>query len=176
MNPTHSLAQGLAALKAALAQDGLDSHPEYKITPAGLWTRSSLDEIFDLFCQIDLSRYESMADLGSGDGRVACLASFFTKAAGIEADPLLVAQSRRLAQKIALPGVGFQEADLRTADLTAYDLMYIFPDKPLDWLEALPAGAWRGRLLVYGPKFLPAKLNHLATLYAGAAMATLWEC
>jgi protein-L-isoaspartate O-methyltransferase len=167
-------AQGLAALKAALAQDDTDSRANYRITPAGLWTRSSLDEVFDLFGQIDLARYGSMVDLGSGDGRVACLASLFTRAFGIEADPWLVAKSRRLAGKLGLSQVDFQEADLRMADLSSYDLLYIFPDKPLDWLEAMPARAWQGRLLVYGPNFLPAKLNHLATLYAKATTCSLW--
>lgn len=169
-----SPAQGLAALKAALIQDDPGSSPEYKVTPAGLWTRSGLDELLDLFTQIDLAGYRRMVDLGSGDGRVVCLASFFTRAHGIEADPGLVASSRRLAGKMALPDVAFQEADLRSADLTDYDLLYIFPDKPLDWLEDMPARAWQGRLLVYGTNFLPAKLKHLATLYAGAAIGTLW--
>ncbi len=170
-----ALALKLAEFKKALAAGGAGSGQSYKVTPAGLWTRSDPDEVLSLFVQIDLARYGRMADLGSGDGRVACLASFFTQAVGIEADPWLVAESRRLASKLALQRVEFQQADLRTADLSAYELLFVFPDKPLAWLERMPAQAWRGKLLVYGPNFLPSKLKHVATLYAGATMCTLWR-
>lgn len=174
INKPLSPAQGLAALKEALAQCEPDSIPKYKITPTGLWTRSNLDEVLDLFTQIDLARYGSMADLGSGDGRVVCLASYFTRAVGIEADPWLVTRSKRLAGKLALDNAEFKQADLRSADLSAYDLLYIFPDKPLDWLEVMLTKTWQGRLLVYGPNFLPAKLNHMATLYAGGTTCSIW--
>lgn len=78
MIPPQDPYQALAGLKAALAarQEGRVSN--YRVTPAGLWTRSDLDEVLELFIQLDLGQYQRMVDLGSGDGRVVCLASCFT--------------------------------------------------------------------------------------------------
>jgi hypothetical protein len=173
--PTSGPHEFLADLKAALAarREGLGS--DYKVTPAGLWTRSDLDEVLDLFVQIDLGQYSSMIDLGSGDGRVVCLASCFTRAVGIEADPWLVEQSRRLAVDLGLERAKFQQGELRTADLSLYDLLYIFPDKPLDWLERKPLNSWQGKLLVYGQGFQPKSLGHLSTLYAGSTLCAMWR-
>lgn len=165
----------LADLKAALAARRQSLGSDYKVTPAGLWTRSNLDEVLDLFLQIDLGQYQRIVDLGSGDGRVVCLASFFTRAVGIEADPWLVEQSRRLAQDLRLERAVFQQGDARETDLSPYDLLYIFPDKPLDWLERMPPNCWQGKLLVYGQGFQPKSLRHLSTLYAGSTLCAMWR-
>lgn len=165
----------LADLKAALVQRKHILGADYKVTPAGLWTCSDIDEILELFIQINLAQYQNLVDLGSGDGRVVCLASYFTRAKGIEADPWLVEQSRGLAAELGLQRAWFQQNDLRTADLSPYDILYIFPDKPLDWLLGLPPNAWQGKLLVYGAGFQPKSLRHLSTLYAGSTTCALWS-
>jgi hypothetical protein len=169
-NPYHFLAD----LKAALAEHQESHGTEYRVTPAGLWTRSDLDEVLDLFVQIGLGQYKCMVDLGSGEGRVVCLASYFTQAVGIEADPWLVAQSRVLAADLGLDRAEFKQTDLSNADLSPYDLLYVFPDKPLDWLERMPLRSWRGKLLVYGSGFQPESLRHLSTIYAGNTVCSLW--
>ncbi len=166
--------RALAELKEALASRQASQGENYRVTPEGLWTRSDLDEVLALFMQLDWARYGRMVDLGSGDGRVVCLASYFTRAVGMEADPWLVGQSRRLAAELGLDRAEFQQTDLRVADLSSYDLLYIFPDKPLHWLEQMPAESWQGELLVYGPGFQPKGLKHLTTLYAGSTMCALW--
>ncbi|KMY65684.1 hypothetical protein AAU61_21135 [Desulfocarbo indianensis] len=166
---------GLAALRQELARRRAVRGADYRITPAGLWTGSEVDEVFSLFSQLNLAKYPRVADLGSGDGRVACLAGLFTSAVGIEADPWLVNESRDLASRLGLAKVEFKLGDMRSAKLSDYDLLYIFPDKPLDWLEESGMSHWRGRLLVYGPGFQPKKLKHLATIYAGATLCALWS-
>jgi len=166
--------QGLAALREELARRRAARGVNYRITSAGLWTGSDLGDVFSLFSQLDLSKYQRVADLGSGDGRVACLAGLFTSAVGIEADPWLVSESRGLASRLGLAKVEFKLGDMRSADLADYDLLYIFPDKPLDWLEESGMNHWRGRLLVYGPGFQPKKLKHFKTIYAGTTLCALW--
>lgn len=175
MNPPRDPYQALAGLKAALAARQKERASSYRMTPAGFWTGSDLDEVLELFMQLDLGQYQRMVDLGSGDGRVVCLASCFTGAVGLEADPWLVDQSRRLATETGLDRARFKQTDLRGADLSPYDLLYVFPDKPLHWLVRLPPKAWQGKLLVYGPGFQPKGLRHLTTIYAGSTLCVLWD-
>lgn len=153
-------------------QKGLEQ--PYKMTPVGMWACSDPAELWELFGQVDLAACRHMADLGSGDGRAVLLASLLTRATGIEADPWLVASSRDLAQGLGLARAGFLEGDCRQVDLTPYDLLFIYPDKPLAWLEARLPADWPGRLLVYGAGFRPQGLTHLRTLYAGRTMCSLW--
>ncbi len=167
--------QGLARVEAALKQFHASLDQPYKVTPAGMWACSSANEVYDLLGKLELSRYQHLADLGSGDGRVVLLASLFLPATGIEADPELVAASRAMARDLGLERARFVRGDCREIDLSPYDILFIYPDKPLDWLvERLPS-AWRGSLLVHGPYFQPSGLTHLQTLYAGETMCTLWQ-
>jgi hypothetical protein len=148
-------------------------HP-YKMTPAGMWACSDAKEVYDLFVQMGLERFAHLCDLGSGDGRAVLLASLFTQATGIEADPELVRVSQGLARELGLKRARFLCGDCRQADLTPYDLLFLYPDKPLDWLEARLPPRWPGRLLVYGPYFKPQRLTLLKTLYAGRTLCGLW--
>lgn len=160
---------------AALARFHAGLDEPYKMTPAGMWACSDAQEVHDLFAQVDLAGYGHLCDLGSGDGRAVLLASLFTRATGIEADPGLVEASQGMAQGLGLSRARFICGDCRQADLTPFDLLFLYPDKPLDWLEALLPPDWPGRLLVYGPYFQPRGLSHLRTLYAGKTLCTLWR-
>jgi len=154
-------------------QDSLEE--PYKMTPAGMWACSVAEELVELLDQVDLAGCRHFADLGSGDGRAVLLAALHTRATGIEADPELVAAARGLAAELGLARAEFIQGDCRQIDLTAFDLLFIYPDKPLNWLEErLPAG-WGGRLLVYGPHFRPENLTHECTMYAGRTLCTLWR-
>ncbi|MBU1274605.1 MAG: hypothetical protein KJ720_04455 [Proteobacteria bacterium] len=167
--------KGLNEIQAALADYHASLEEPYKVTPAGMWACSRSEEVYDLLKQLDLNPYGHLADLGSGDGRVVFLASLFLPATGIEADPGLVQASRAMAQRLGLTRADFLCSDCRQEDLSPYDLLFIYPDKPLDWLVKLLPAQWRGSLLVYGPYFQPQGLTHLKTLYAGQTMCTLWQ-
>jgi|GEM_PF-1234791 len=147
----------------------------YKMTPAGMWACSVAEELAELFAALELGRFQHFADLGSGDGRAVLLAALYTQATGIEADPELVATARSLAAELGLGRAGFIQGDLRQMDLSPYDLLFIYPDKPLAWLEKLLPEQWRGALLVYGPHFRPEGLRHAKTLYAGRTLCSLWR-
>lgn len=166
---------GLAEVTAALDELHASLGEPYKVTPAGMWACSQAEEVFDLLGKLELSRYRHLVDLGSGDGRVVLLASLFMPATGIEADPELFTASAWLARRLRLTRANFICADCRQADLSPYDLLFIYPDKPLDWLvERLPAD-WEGSLLVYGTYFQPQGMTHQKTLYAGETMCSLWR-
>lgn len=147
----------------------------YKPTALGMWACSDAGELWELFERLDLGAYRHLADLGSGDGRAVLLASLLTRATGLEADPSLVATSRGLAQELGLERASFLLGDFRQQDLTDFDLLFIYPDKPLDWLSALLPPAWKGRLLVYGSGLRPPKLELLETLRVGRSLCTLWQ-
>jgi len=167
--------KGLAGILAALAEFHAGLDEPYKMTPAGMWACSKSEEVYELLGQLDLGIYRRFADLGSGDGRAVLIASLFLPATGIEADPGLVEASQDMAQGLGLERVEFLCADCRQVDLAPYDLLFVYPDKPLDWLVKMLPDNWRGHLLVYGPYFQPAGLTHLKTIYAGQTMCTLWE-
>jgi len=171
MRPPVGSQEVLAAVERF--QRGLDE--PYKMTPVGMWACSDQTELLELFQQVDLASYRHMADLGSGDGRAVLLGALFTRATGIKADPQLLAVSRNLARELGLERASFSEGDCRQQDLTPYDLLFIYPDKPLAWLEKMLPAAWGGRLLVYGAGFRPQGLTHLRTLYAGRTLCTLWQ-
>lgn len=122
-----------------------------RATPAGLFLPSPLTDIHLLFDQVGLDRFRRVADLGSGDGRVVLLASLYTRAVGLEADPALVASARAQGLSLGMEGAEFRVADFMKDDLSEFDLLFIYPDKPLTGLAERLRGSYRGGLLVYGP-------------------------
>ena len=122
-----------------------------RTTPAGLFLPSPLTDIHLLFDRVDLGGYKRLADLGSGDGRVVLLASLYTRAVGLEADPALVASARAQGLSLGIRGAAFRVADFMKDDLSEFDLLFIYPDKPLTALSRRLRESYRGRLLVYGP-------------------------
>ncbi|MEW5911896.1 MAG: hypothetical protein AB1814_05025 [Thermodesulfobacteriota bacterium] len=166
---------GLAEVVRALKDFAATLEQPYKVTPVGMWACSRAEEVYDLLLKLRLENCRHFADLGSGDGRVVLLASLFTQATGIEADPELCQAGARMAEKLGLSRARFICADCRSVDLSPYDLLFIYPDKPLDWLEERLPADWPGRLLVYGPYFRPRRLTHEKTLYAGETMCGLWR-
>ncbi|BEQ15889.1 hypothetical protein FAK_29550 [Desulfoferula mesophila] len=166
---------GLADIQAALDEFHASLDEPYRMTPAGMWACSQSEEVYDLLRRMDLGRYRSFADVGSGDGRAVLIASLFMPATGIEADPALVEAGRSIARRLGLNQANFLCDDCRRVDLAAYDLLFIYPDKPLDWLVARLPEDWAGNLLVYGAYFQPPELAHIDTIQAGHSKCTLWE-
>ncbi len=148
---------------------------QYKVTGVGMWAGSVLEEVYDLFVQMDLAAYRHLADLGSGDGRVVLVGSLFTRATGIEADAELVQISRRAAGELGLERADFIQDDCRQAELDSYDLLFMYPDKPMTWLEERLPANWPGHLVIYGPYFKPETMSFIRSIYAGTTHCTLWS-
>lgn len=103
-------------------------HP-LRDTKIGFWGCTPLDYVYDFFKKIKLEKYENFLDLGSGDGRVVLIASLFTKASGVEADKELFEKSLEMNNKLK-KNAEFINKDFMDMDLSSYDFLYIFPDKP----------------------------------------------
>jgi hypothetical protein len=103
-------------------------------------------------------RFEHFADLGSGDGRVAVIASLFTKSTGIECDEELVDRSIEIKEKLGLQHLEFEKGDFLRRELNDYDILFIYPDNPLISLEQKILREFEGDLIVCGGIFLPERL------------------
>jgi protein-L-isoaspartate O-methyltransferase len=132
-------------------------HPN-KQTEKGFCVSSVSSEVFDLFRTIRLEQFKHFADLGSGDGKVAIIASLFTKSTGIEFDEELVKRSIQIKEKLGLQNLQFAKGDFLEEDLSAYDILFIYPDNPLIRLEQKLLREFEGDLIVCGGIFLPEKL------------------
>ncbi|MBN2457685.1 hypothetical protein JXB31_00975 [Candidatus Woesearchaeota archaeon] len=135
-----------------------------KDTGIGYWGVTPVAELFELFKRIGLHRCRSFLDMGSGDGRVVHLASLFSREAhGIEFDNELVNISTDIRRSLDFPSVrntSFKLEDFMSHDLSAYDMIYISPDKPFSrsGTEAKLRSELKGKLIVHGWEFLPATL------------------
>ncbi len=130
----------------------------YKQTEKGFWFSSVSREVFDVFRMIKLEQFNHFADLGSGDGKLALIASLFTKATGIECDEELVKRSIEIREKLDLKDVQFIKGDFLKEKLGSYDILFIYPDNPLIRLEQKILKEFKGDLIVCGGMFLPEKL------------------
>ncbi len=162
------------AIKAIYASH-TENNLEYKPTTKGMWATSLAEDLFEIFKGLDLSRFSHFADLGSGDGRVVAVASLFTKADGYEIDEGLCQYSRRVQEELSLPLSRFYCMDYLLADLSRYDLMFVYPDKPLQSLVDRIERGWCGHLLVGGPHFPPQGLRRKEQYQAGFTRCTLYE-
>lgn len=127
----------------------------YKLTPLGAWATARPQALLELFQEVKLQRHSRFADLGCGDGVAVCCAALFCRAVGIEADLALCIEAQENARALGLMHrTAFVCADYRHVRLGSFDVLYIYPDKPLAGLERKLTG-WSGTLLVYGPHFSP---------------------
>lgn len=129
-------------------------HP-HKQTEKGFWISSVSTEVFDFFRTIRLERFKHFADLGSGDGKVALIASLFTKSTGIECDEELVKRSNHIKEKMGANNLHFIRGDFVEEDLRAYDILFIYPDNPIIRLEQKLLKDFPGDLIVCGGIYPP---------------------
>jgi hypothetical protein len=153
----------------------LENRPPYRITKSGMWATSAAEEVYRAFCHFKLDQYCHMADLGSGDGIVVAIASLFTQATGYEIDEWLFQQSIKFGHSLNLSKATFLLIDFLQANLTSYDLLYLYPDKPFYQLEERLVTTWRGRLLVKGPHFPARYLRKIAECAPSVGKFVLYE-
>jgi SAM-dependent methyltransferase len=139
----------------------------YRDTSLGAWASSRPEHIHYFFRSIDLARFRLFVDLGCGDGIVACVASLFTRAVGIEIDPELCHSAREASVALGLRDrVDFVCGDFSGQNITKADCLFIYPDKPIGRLEGI-LGGWGGTLLVYGPHLPASRLRPLRRVSCG---------
>ncbi|MBN2567402.1 hypothetical protein JXB02_04945 [Candidatus Woesearchaeota archaeon] len=127
-------------------------------TDLGFWGTSTIGNIYELFIKIRLQDCRSFVDLGSGDGRVANLASVFTSSTGIEYDKPLFERSLAFKRQLGL-STEFVRDDFLSVDLSGYDVAFIYPDKRFTLrFENKLEREFTGRLFVYTSVFHPSCL------------------
>ena len=147
----------------------------YKQTSKGIWGISDCDETFSIFNKLNLQKYSHFLDLGSGDGRVALIASLFTRATGIEIDPELYRKSIEIRNKLKLKA-NFHNKDFFTHDISKYDLVYSFPDRPLHYgMEQKLKDELKGKFLLMGNNIYPVDLKEEIKLATFGQPVTLYR-
>ena len=148
---------------------------EYKSTESGMWAVSDPREVYRAFCYFHLDHYEHMADLGSGDGRVALIGSLFTHTTGYETDEEQYKKSLEIRDKLKIRNARFIQEDYLLVDLRPYDILYLYPDKPFHALEEKLETVWQGHLLVHGPHFPPRHFRRIAECPPSVGKFVLYE-
>jgi hypothetical protein len=147
----------------------------YRSTVSGMWAVSDAKEVYHGFSHFQLGQYHHMADLGSGDGKVALIGSLFTRVTGYETDEVLYNKSVEIRDELGLSNASFQLRDYLLADLSPYDILYLYPDKPFHDLEEKLRSVWQGCLIVNGPHFPPRYLIKLAEAPPSVGKFVLYE-
>ncbi len=124
-------------------------------TSKGIFGVTDAKSLIAFFKKINLQQAEHFVDLGSGDGRVAIIASFFTRASGIEFDPSLVAESKEHAKNLH-SGAQFFQQDYEDFSYQDIDVLFSYADHAFNntFLKKLH-DEFTGTLYVYQGAFLP---------------------
>jgi len=149
-------------------------------TGKGFWGGVIADEVYQAFKKINLHRYKSFVDLGSGDGKVVLIASLFCKrAVGIEADNELFQKSVDMQVKLNIPNAIFLNYDFYDHNISNFDVAFVFPDTPMHrGLEKKLLNELTGKLIHYGHHFHPENLiaedkflvnGNLFTIYSNSS-------
>lgn len=136
-----------------------------KDTGVGYWGITPLPELLEFFKKIGIYKYRNLLDLGCGDGRVVLTAALFNvESHGIEVDEELVDLALHHRRKLDLEhfqNTKFLHKNFMEHDLSAYDLIYVSPDKPFfrDNFENKILSELKGELIVHGWEFHPKNLT-----------------
>tara|TARA_Y100000310_G_C20630848_1_gene788589 strand:- start:227 stop:766 length:540 start_codon:yes stop_codon:yes gene_type:complete len=146
-------------------------------TEKGFWGYAIDDEVFEFFKKLDLSEFNSFIDLGSGDGKVALIASLFVnEAKGVEFDKELIQKSVEIKTKLGIKNVDFVRDDFHNLDLSAFDIIFINPDQPVDRrLEEKLIREMKGKLILYGNHFHPLKMKKEKELEIDMTKLTIYS-
>ncbi len=143
-------------------------------TKKGIFGTSNIGNVFELFKQIELEKYNHFIDLGSGDGSVVLVASLFTKAIGIEFDKKLHEKAVEIRNKLKLD-VELVCGDFLEHDLSKYDPLFINPDQGFHkGLGQKLQKEMKGTLLVYNFIFTPHNLKKGKTLWFDQVPVTFY--
>jgi len=142
-----------------------EGKPLHHDTAHGIWGPSSMLDAYELFTRMRLDERDGFADLGSGDGRIALIASLFTHSTGIEGDAALHdiavhAKKELLPQIPELARCAFTHGDYTREDLGKYAVLFTFADHTWDAeFERKMLRECKGMLLSYNKIFLPSILK-----------------
>ena len=130
-----------------------------KFTEKGFFVPSSIRQVYSFFNHINLEKYRNFIDLGAGDGRIALLASIFTKSSGIEVNEELYKKSIRNKHWLGLDA-NLMEGNYMEHDISQYDVVYMYPDDVIGpELNRKLKSELKGDLILFTNTFLPKGLE-----------------
>jgi SAM-dependent methyltransferase len=124
--------------------------------------------IFHQFCKkINLNKSDYFVDLGSGDGRVAIVASLFCETKGIEFDAELVEESKNHNEALNT-SAEFLCTDYEEYDFSKTTVVFSFSDHPFskNMITKLQE-EFTGTLYIYEGIFLPENIKKGKTIWIG---------
>jgi hypothetical protein len=143
-------------------------------TDVGFWGTAACDDVFELFKKIDLAKYKSFIDLGSGDGKVVMIASLFTKAAGVEFDRELHDKAVEIRGRLGI-NAELMCRDFLEMDISGYDIIFINPDKSFHkGVEKKLREELKGTLVVYNMVYQPTGMKKGRTFWMQGTPATVY--
>lgn len=145
-----------------------------KDTEKGFWVSSVSDEIYTLFEKIGLQEYNRFLDLGSGDGKVAIIASLFTHAEGVEIDKELFDAACTFGKRLNSDAV-FHNKDYMEHELGDYDVIFLNPDQRLGKVSSKLMREFDGHLILYGEEFHPRGLTKIRSFPVNTTPVTLYH-
>ena len=146
-------------------------------TNKGFWNASISGEVYASFKKINLHEFNKFLDIGSGDGKVALIASLFCqRAEGIEIDSFLHNKAVEMQMKLGINNAGFHNKDFFEHDFSKYDALFISPDAPLErGLEKKLLGEMNGKLIHYGLHFQPKFLKKENSFLVNGTLVSLYS-
>jgi protein-L-isoaspartate O-methyltransferase len=145
-----------------------------KDTGHGYWAMAVADDVYELFKRLKLQEYKKFIDIGSGDGKVALIASLFTNATGVEIDEELHNKATEISRKLKLRS-RLVHGDYHELDLAAYDVIFYHPDHHNHKLELKLMKELQGKLIVYGGLYHPTNLQREMHFIANSTPVTIFS-
>lgn len=146
-------------------------------TELGFWNAAISQEVYEAFKKINLQKFNSFIDLGSGDGKITLIASLFCKQAeGIEIDDELHEKALDMKEKLMIKNAVFHHNDFHNHSIRGYDVVFINPDQPMErGLEKKLLEELDGKLILYGHHFHPSQLKKEKSLLVDNNLVTLYS-
>lgn len=148
-----------------------------KDTEIGYWGISPTTELFELFEKTELKKHKKFIDLGSGDGRVAAIASLFTTAHGIEFDEELHEFAKKLTKEAGVKP-NLKNMDFFGHSLKTYDYIFINPDNHIgNKLEEKLINEMnsKAKLVVFSPLYHPQNMSKIETLDIQGTLVSVFQ-
>lgn len=146
-------------------------------TELGFWNAAISQEVYDAFKKLNLNKFSSFIDLGSGDGKITLIASLFCKQAeGVEIDEELFEKSLETQKKLNIKNAVFHNKDFFNHPISSYDVVFANPDQPLSrGLEKKLLQELNGKLIVYGHHFHPKNLRKEQSFMVDNTLVALYS-
>lgn len=148
-----------------------------KDTGIGFWGPSIADEVYQAFKKLGLHKYKNFLDLGSGDGKIALIASLFCKNShGIEYDQELHKKAIEIQKRLKLRNVKLVNDDFMDYNISKHDIIFCSPDKPMErGMGKKLEKELKGKLILQGHHFHPTNLTKEKSFRVNDMLFTLYS-